>query len=271
MTRYERILEAIFLSKFTEGATQLDFKRQDIEAVCDNLGIQKPSNLGDVVYSYRYRKLTSAAIVARTPDGQEWIIRGSGKGLYRFALVESLSLKPRHSLVVTKVPDGTPGVVAMHAMGDEQALLAKVRYNRLIDIFTGIVCYSLQNHLRSTVASIGQVETDEVYVGVDRVGCQYVIPVQAKGGSDILHRVQIEQDVALCAAKFPNLICRPVAAQFMGDSVVALFSFEVSRKDIKIADEKHYKLVPPEELTDEDLRAYAQRRGAVAKPGSPTR
>ena len=27
---------------------------------------------------------------------------------------------------------------------------------------------------------------DEIYVGVDRNGCQYVIPVEAKGGSDKL-------------------------------------------------------------------------------------
>ena len=90
----------------------------------------------------------------------------------------------------------------MYALGDEQALLSRVRYNRLIDIFTGITCYSLQNHLRSAVKSIGQVETDELYVGVDTKGCQYIIPVQAKGGKDELNIVQIEQDVALCESKF---------------------------------------------------------------------
>ena len=267
MNRYERILEALFLSKFQTGATELAFTREELGTTSDDLQLKKPSNLGDVVYTYRYRELASAEIAARTPAGREWVIRGRGKGLYRFALVERLSLAPRQSLVATKVPDATPGVVVMHAMGDEQALLAKVRYNRLIDIFTGIVCYSLQNHLRSTVSNIGQVETDEVYVGVDRTGCQYVVPVQAKGGSDKLHRVQIEQDAALCAAKFPRLICRPVAAQFLHDTVVALFLFEISGEDIKIADEKHYKLVPPEELSDEDLRAYARRHGAAPHAG----
>ena len=54
-------------------------------------------------------------------------------------------------------------------------------------------------------------------------------------------------------------VCLPVAAQFMPDEVVALFSFEASDRSLKIADEKHYKLVPPEDLTEDDLRAYAQR------------
>lgn len=51
-------------------------------------------------------------------------------------------------------------------MSDEQALLAKVRYSRLVDIFLGIAAYSLQNHLRTSVVGIGQIEMDELYVGI---------------------------------------------------------------------------------------------------------
>src|SRR5207244_11101302 len=142
---------------------------------------------------------------------------------------------------------------AKYALSDEQALLAKLRYNRLVDIFTGVACYSLQNHLRTTVPDIGQVETDELYVGVDKKGAHYVMPVQAKGGNDRLSIVQIEQDMALCVTKFPSLICRPIAAQFMRDDVIALFEFEQSDAGVAITSEKHYKLVPPEEVTETDL------------------
>lgn len=38
-----------------------------------------------------------------------------------------------------------------------------------------------------------QVETDEVYVGVDKRGAHFVVPVQAKGGTDSISVVQIEQ------------------------------------------------------------------------------
>ena len=120
---------------------------------------------------------------------------------------------------------------------DEQAVLARVRYNRLIDIFLGIACYSLQNHLRTTVPDMGQVETDEIYVGVDKSGSHYVVPVQAKSGNDELNRVQIEQDIALCADKLPSLICRPVGTQFIGEDLIALFEFE-SGDDIRVVSEK---------------------------------
>jgi len=151
--------------------------------------------------------------------------------------------------------------VAKYALSDEQALLALVRYNHLIDIFLGIACYSLQNHLRTAVAAIGQVETDELYVGLSKKGVHYVIPVQAKAGSDRLCVVQIEQDIAVCREKFPSLICRPVGAQFMSEHVIALFEFEQARDAIAVASERHYRLVPADEISNEDLRLYQTRRG----------
>jgi len=140
-------------------------------------------------------------------------------------------------------------MIVKYALNDEQALLAKLRYNRLIDIFTGVTCYSLQNHLRTYVFNLGQVETDEVYVGVDREGAHYVIPVQAKGGKDRLSVVQIEQDIAVCAAKFKDAICRPLAAQFIQSDLIALFEFESTPDGVRVRTERHYQLVPPEELT----------------------
>lgn len=162
-------------------------------------------------------------------------------------------------LVEAIVPDATPGIISRYAMSDEQALLAKIRYNRLIDIFTGLTCYSLQNHLRTTVPELGQVETDELYIGIDKRGAHYVLTVQAKGASEKIGIVQIEQDFAVCASKFPGLIARPIAAQFMADDLIALFEFEQNKEDIRVSSEKHYKLVPHKELSTEELRGYSKR------------
>lgn len=171
---------------------------------------------------------------------------------------------PNPTWAETKVPDATPGIIAKYAFTDEQALLAKLRYNRLIDIFTGVTCYSLQNHLRTTVRGIGQVETDEVYVGVDKRGVHYVFPVQGKRRGDRLSVVQIWQDIELCREKFADVICRSVGAQFMADDLIAMFEFErrngaEDELDISIVSEKHYHLVPPEAVTPEELFAYRTR------------
>ncbi|MGH7977947.1 MAG: endonuclease, partial [Limisphaerales bacterium] len=105
----------------------------------------------------------------------------------------------------------------------------------------------------------GQVETDELYVGLDKKGIHYVFPIQAKGGADKLNVVQIEQDFAICIHKFPALVCRPVGAQFMDGDTIALFEFEQMEGIVRISAEKHYRLVPPEDVTKEDLENYRNR------------
>ena len=45
----------------------------------------------------------------------------------------------------------------------------------------------------------------------------------------------------------------------MEDDVIALLEFEETRRGISVVSEKHYRLVPPEELTEADLEEYARR------------
>jgi hypothetical protein len=258
--RYTQIIEQIFLSRYEAGATEVPFEREDIVRVARKLRVKLPKNLGDLVYSFRYRAQLPESVRANAPKGTEWIIRPAGAAKYCFVAVGKAAIAPRAMFSETKIPDSTPGVISMYALSDEQALLAKLRYNRLIDIFTGVTCYSLQSHLRTAVPKMGQVETDEIYVGLDKRGAHYVFPVQAKGRGESLGIVQIEQDVAVCATKFPSLVCRPIGAQFMEGDLIALFEFEEGKDGISISAEKHYRLVPPEELTAEDLRAYRERQ-----------
>ena len=257
--RYAQIIEKIFLSRYKDGAREVGFEREDLVRTCEELCIPVPKNLGDIVYSFRYRATMPDGVKDTAPEGEVWIIRPVGKAQYLFALVADEPIAPNPLMSVTKVPDSTPGIIAKYALSDEQALLARVRYNRLIDIFSGVTCYSLQNHLRTTVPAMGQVETDELYIGVDKRGAHYVFPVQAKGGSDKLSVVQIEQDIALCKDKFPGLICRPIAAQFMEGDLIVLFEFEEGSDRVTLSAERHYLLVPHEDVTTDDLDAYRQR------------
>lgn len=260
--RYLQIIASIFDKHYQRGATEIDFTCDEIVSAAQRLKIVLPKNLGDVLYSFRYRAELPASITRRATAGHEWIIRPAGRALYRFVLTPkgAANIKPSAVLAETKVLDSTPGVIAAYALSDEQALLAKLRYNRLIDIFTGLTCYSLQNHLRTTAPGMGQVETDEIYIGMDKRGVHFVLPVQGKGGRDKIGVVQIEQDFAVCVAKFPALVCRPIAAQFMADDLIALFAFERVDGSVKVIDEKHYRLVRPEALSAQELLAYQGRQ-----------
>jgi hypothetical protein len=257
--RYQAVIERVFSSIYAPGAETLEFARTDLSTAAQQLGIELPKNLGDVVYSIRYRTSLPATVLATQPEGCEWIIEGAGRSRYAFKLVRVNRIAPNPNLIAVKVPDATPEIVRAYALSDEQALLAVVRYNRLIDVFLGIVTYSLQNHLRTTVRAIGQVEIDEIYVGLDRHGRQFVLPVQAKGGNDQLSVVQTKQDIACCAEKYPNLTCRPVSTQFLGDDLIALFELALVDSEVKIVEERHYRLVPASGIEPGDLAVYARQ------------
>jgi len=261
MNRYQKLIEKVFFDAYKQGATVVAFDREQLISCAKALNIDVPKNLGDVIYSVRYRMPLPGTVIDKATPGREWVIQGAGKAKYEFRLVKINRIVPNDSLVTIKIPDSTPEIVLMNALSDEQALLAKVRYNRLIDIFLGVAAYSLQNHLRTSVKDIGQIEIDEIYVAVDMHGRQFVLPVQAKGGKDELSVVQTTQDIACCAEKYQDLICRAISAQFIEDDLIALFELTVEDSQVRVVQEKHYRLVPGKEISPKDLEHYKNTGG----------
>lgn len=258
-TRYALLIERLFFNKYQDGSEIVEFNREEITDTAIELEIDLPKNLGDVIYSFRYRQPLPQSIVNKATEGKEWIIESVGKAKYQFVLVTINRIVPNPMMATIKLPDSTPEIVVAYAQNDEQALLAKVRYNRLIDTFLGISAYSLQNHLRTTVKGMGQIEIDEIYVGVDSGGRQYVVPVQAKGGKDQLSVVQTKQDINCCREKFPRLVCRTVSAQFMPNDVIAMFELGLEEDRVVVFKELHYKLVPAQDISEDDLKSYSER------------
>ncbi|MBC6443343.1 MAG: endonuclease [Rhodobacteraceae bacterium] len=254
--RYGSLIEKIFFDRYSDGATELEFARTDIEDAAEVLDIRLPKNLGDVLYSFRFRAVLPERIVETQPEGMEWVIELAGRAVYKFRMVRINRVLPREDLVTINIPDATPELIRAYALDDEQALLAIVRYNRLIDTFLSLTTYSLQNHLRTTVKGIGQIEIDELYVGIDKRGCHYMIPVQAKGGKDQISIVQTSQDIYFVEEKFPGMRCKAIAMQFMDAQVVALFELTLQDEEIKVVEERHYRLIPAKKLDHDAIRNY---------------
>ncbi len=262
--RYQAIIAKIFKANYKKGAKEVFFERDEIEDAAKTLGIKLPKNLGDLIYTFRFRTEFPVEIKKFAPKGKTWTIELAGRAKYKFSLTSASTarLLPRTDLAFVKIPDATPEIISRYALTDEQALLAKLRYNRLIDIFLGIAAYSLQSHMRTTAKSLGgsQIEIDEVYVGVNKIGQQFIVPVQAKGGSDQLGGPQMRQDIAWSRERFPNLICRVVCAQFINNGeTIALFELTEQNGDLKVVEEKHYRLVPANSITDKELQALISR------------
>jgi len=79
--RYSQIIEAIFFNSYKKGIAEIPFTREDIELTASKLEIKLPKNLGDLLYSFRYRTALPKSITDTAPEGFEWIIRSTG-GLY---------------------------------------------------------------------------------------------------------------------------------------------------------------------------------------------
>lgn len=264
--KYELILTWIFNKYYDGVARKISFTRDDLVTASHELKIPRIKNLGDIPYSFRFRKELPDSIKKKAPSQLEWIILGSGIGKYEFRLASLGRLEPSTNRVRIKIPDATPEIVRHYAPGtDEQALLTRVRYNRLVDIFTGLTCYSIQNHLRTTVKGIGQVEVDEIYVGLNRRGSHFVIPCQAKSKRDRFGLAQVIQDQELCSIRFPYAICKPVAIQFVSSDTVAMLELAVVEEDdvlhLRIVEEKHYDLVPSPEISEEEQLQLMQNEG----------
>lgn len=260
-TQYVQIIEHVFFKHFKKGLTQFTFQRDEIIGAASKLKIQLPRNLGDLIYSFRFRANLPSSIVDTASSGREWVIELAGRAIYRFRLAKINRIVPSETAYCIKIPDATPEIITAYAKTDEQALLAKVRYNRLIDTFLRITAYSLQSHLRTSVPNIGQIEVDEVYIGVRNTGQQFIVPVQAKGGTDQIGASQVRQDLEFCRNAFPTLTPRPVAVQFMAENVIAMFELVFQDEDLRVVDERHYKLVPGREISVADLTTMEQMSG----------
>ena len=246
--RYKVLIERIFFSHWQPGKVTIEFERNEIVLRASELGVTLPKNLGDLLYSFRYRTPLPKSILETQPAELEWVIEFIGRAKYRFTLLPATRITPRTDLLVLSLADATPEVIRKYALNDEQALLAIVRYNRLIDTFLGLTTYSLQNHLRTTVKGTGQIEIDELYIGQDKHARYCVIPVQAKAGKDQIGVVQTMQDIRFSQQRYPDLRCRAVAAQFLEDGVIALFELTLQDGQVRVVEEKHYKLVPAKDL-----------------------
>ena len=63
--RYAAIIERIFNSRFKPGTTHLDFKRDELVTIARQLRLTLPKNLGDLIYSFRYRSALPKSIQAK--------------------------------------------------------------------------------------------------------------------------------------------------------------------------------------------------------------
>src|SRR5579872_3077054 len=105
--RYDILILQVFRKNYKTGDTEFEFDRSELEHHASKQGIALPKNLGDVIYSYRYRRKLPEQIRATASKKMEWIIEPAGRSKYRFRLSRSSRIVPRTDLLAVKIPDAT--------------------------------------------------------------------------------------------------------------------------------------------------------------------
>ncbi len=229
LSQYDHVILEVFQCHYREGADRLVFRKDELAEACLKHGITV-RNIPDVVYTYRSRRSLPMAILAKG----HWAIEPCGRGAYAFRLLRNPShfSLPFADYAPVDIYNAIPEVVEGLLRQDEQSLLTVILYNRLVDIFTGLTCFHIQNHYRSFVAEMGEVELDAVYAGVDRSGTLSVIPLEAKsqGESEMIGRIQVTQMAKLVRQDFPDLGRRMLAVKALADGTIGFVEFDDSQE-----------------------------------------
>ncbi|MBN1764443.1 MAG: hypothetical protein JW860_04230 [Sedimentisphaerales bacterium] len=223
---YDKIITALFNKKYNANRAnkEINFTKDELVETAKEIGVQL-RNPPDVVYTYRSRRLLPDDIL----KAGNWILKPKGKGRFSFMKTKRESfVNIQEGLYQIETLNALPEIVEKHVSSDEQGLLSLVRYNRLIDIFTGITCFHLQSHVRTTIAEEGQIEIDELYVGLDEDGKEYILPTEAKGfeDRDKLGWFQVANLVKFSRQYFPELKCKPIAIKPGGKDVICMMEFD---------------------------------------------
>ena len=159
MNDYQKAIAWVFDKYHKPGAREVRFTLDDVREAARRARPDHRQPM-DVIYSFRTGRKHELpkGVSERAPEGSIWVLWGDGKSKYR-AVVENATEAHFDADLGTSrrssMPDSTPGIISKYAMRDEQALLASIRYNRLLDIYTGIACYSLQESLSHTDKGMG--------------------------------------------------------------------------------------------------------------------
>lgn len=253
------VIRVVFSRRFSPGSSEVMFTMDDIRAAIDEVAARCPGyhekNVADVRYEYASGRRSLPADVDRHGP---WMFGGRGKAKYALIrLAASPVIHVSEDLQVIHIPDATPEIVLEYAGRDEQGLLAKIRYNRLLDVFLQITCYHLQNHWRTTVKRKGQREIDDLYVGINTHGKQFVMPIEAKSVGGNLAKTQIFQNIEFARERYPMLLLRPVGVQEMSDGSLVLIEFTAADNPdaVKVVEMRRYRLVPMSQVPLDAIQA----------------
>jgi len=128
-TIYIRVMKELFARHSAKTSEEFEWSRKEIKEIASHLGVKEPDNLGDNIYSIRHGREALPQDLLNLALPRHWLLLPNGKGKYKFVKAKNGPFAPDTTLRAIKMPNSTPQIVERYALGDEQAVLARIRYN----------------------------------------------------------------------------------------------------------------------------------------------
>lgn len=158
-----------------------------------------------------------------------------------------LNLNPSLNKSRIRVPDAMPDLLRDYAINDRQKHFAFVRYNFILPLFCGVVCWHLQsNVLRDQLPGRkSRVLMDEIYVGIDQYGAHHAILLVAFDDA-VAGSQHCRNALMFLRDRFPHAHHKLIAIESIGENALALFALEAKDRNVVIAYERHFEVVSAE-------------------------
>ncbi len=248
-SKFASVAERLFFCRYTDDVREIAFGNADVEAAADELGYAVDEQLSDFFIAYVFHKPLPRSIRATAPRDFEWRMINDSPDRYRFALRTNFCVIPDKMVAEYKVNEGMIGERQPCSQMSKGELFEVIHANRLVERFTGLRCMSQEMDVCAEVLlGFGTAETirltiDVLLFGESQQGTQYVMPIYYASENEPLNSQAIDLHSRLLRNRYPNFIYSPLAAQGIGENVIALFSLEIGYDGIRKGPERHYRLI----------------------------
>ena len=244
LNRGSAILSLIFAERYRGSNTPVSFTKDDLQTAGEDLGIDLPKNLSDVIYALRHRSPIPEGIQRTALKGQDWVIETVGRSEYWLIQRPCQRIEADPSAFDYLFEDETPRIARDFGMKGAPLLDCILRKNQILKKFLGSPVEHLQSQVRASVKGVGQVEVGSLFFS-DING--EVIPVCLIAKPGEFNLAKAAQNMRFAAAHYPEMDCRPVVAQLLSEKRVALFELSGSPETPHVLHEAHFSLAPRSE------------------------
>lgn len=148
-------------------------------------------------------------------------------------ITQNIEVAPNRLSKRQAVPNLLPRIVEEYISDERQFLLSQLRYNRLLDLYSGMVCFPVYSTSRLA---------DEIFVGIDQMERPHVFLVQASTGNRPLRISHVKSCFDSFVTEYQSALIRSIVLQVVTLNILALLEFQVERT-ARLVGEKHYQIV----------------------------